>query len=73
MSYQWKWEVFLTPAAGNQTYLDWLVSGFLFTVSLGLAAWLLALASGAVLGVARTLPNKAVAPAAVAPVVKNGF
>lgn len=58
MKYHWNWDVFLENAAKNQTYLDWLLSGALITVILGLSAWLIALALGSVLGVMRTLPNR---------------
>ncbi|MEO8838613.1 MAG: amino acid ABC transporter permease [Herbaspirillum sp.] len=58
MYYHWNWGVFLNPAAGGATYLDWLVSGFLTTVALGLSAWIIALVLGSILGVLRTVPNR---------------
>ncbi|TCT07337.1 amino acid ABC transporter permease [Paralcaligenes ureilyticus] len=59
MSYKWDWGVFLEHASKNQTYLDWMLSGFEVTLMLGLSAWLIALVVGTSLGVMRTLPNRA--------------
>lgn len=58
MNYHWNWNVFFQSAAKNQTYLDWLISGALTTLALGLIAWGIALVLGAVLGVLRTVPNR---------------
>jgi glutamate/aspartate transport system permease protein len=66
MHYRWNWRVFLDQAAVNQTYLDWLLSGLLVTVELGLAAWALALLIGSVLGVLRTWPNRLLSTLAAA-------
>lgn len=61
MSYQFDWSSFLAKADGQQTYLDWLISGFEMTLMLGLASWLIALLIGGLLGIARTLPNRWIA------------
>lgn len=58
MNYHWNWDVFFQSAARNETYLDWLLSGALTTLIIGLAGWVIALALGSVLGVLRTVPNK---------------
>lgn len=58
MNYHWNWDVFLQEAAKNQSYLDWLLSGALITLALGLSAWLIALLLGALLGVLRTVPSR---------------
>ena len=58
MAYAWHWEILLQPAAGDATYLDWMLAGFATTVALALAAWLMALLLGALLGVLRTVPNR---------------
>ncbi|WP_034299220.1 amino acid ABC transporter permease [Herbaspirillum sp. RV1423] len=58
MDYRWNWSVFLTQAADNQTYVDWLLSGLSVTLALGLSAWLIALALGTLLGIMRTVPNR---------------
>ncbi|MBI4742260.1 MAG: amino acid ABC transporter permease [Betaproteobacteria bacterium] len=59
MGYNWNWGVFLQPSAtGGDTYLGWMFYGFKMTIALSLSAWMLALATGAVVGVLRTVPNK---------------
>jgi glutamate/aspartate transport system permease protein len=42
---------------GAGRYLDWIVSGLGWTLSLALGAWAIALAIGTLVGVARTLPK----------------
>ena len=60
MSYQWNWGVFLQPtASGDDTYLGWMFAGLKMTIMLSLTAWVLALLLGAVIGVLRTVPKKA--------------
>ena len=67
MSYQWNWGVFLQPSAsGDDTYLGWMFAGLKMTVTLSLTAWVLALLLGALIGVLRTVPNKALAGFATA-------
>jgi glutamate/aspartate transport system permease protein len=66
MGYDWHWRVFLEPAPGHERYLDWVLSGLKITLTLGLSAWLIALVLGAVLGVMRTLPNRALSTFAAA-------
>lgn len=59
MNYHWDWGVFFKPTGiGAEVYLDWFVSGMLWTIALSLTGWLIALLLGTVLGVARTLPNR---------------
>ena len=58
MNYNWNWGIFWQPAAdASGTWLNYLVTGLLWTLATALAAWVLALASGAAMGVARTLPR----------------
>lgn len=67
MNYQWNWPVFLQPtAAGDDIYLGWMLSGLQMTLMLSLSAWLIALLLGAVMGVLRTVPNKALSGLATA-------
>ena len=67
MSYQWNWGVFLQPtASGDDTYLGWMFAGLKMTIMLSLTAWVLALLLGAVIGVLRTVPNKALSGFATA-------
>jgi glutamate/aspartate transport system permease protein len=55
------WHVFFEPApsGGGATYLDWTISGLKLTVMLSMASWVIALLWGSVMGVLRTMPNKA--------------
>ena len=54
-----EWKVFLDQApSGGQTYLDWLLSGVLWTILVSIAAWIIAFTLGSMLGVARTTPVK---------------
>jgi glutamate/aspartate transport system permease protein len=60
MAYAWRWDVFLEPVPGDDaTYLDWLLSGLRLTAQVSLASWIIALAVGSMMGVLRTLPNRA--------------
>ena len=60
MNYDWNWLVFLqTTIDGGSRYAWWMLSGFGLTVLIALAAWVLAMALGVSLGVARTLPSRA--------------
>jgi len=59
VNYHWNWHIFLEPAPnGTGTYLDMLLSGLVLTIETALCAWILALVSGAIVGVMRTLPSK---------------
>jgi glutamate/aspartate transport system permease protein len=62
--YHWNWGIFLDPTGTGQTYLGWLFSGLGLTVALGLIAWVIALMLGTAVGLARTLPNRAIATVA---------
>lgn len=42
---------------GTGIYLDWILSGLAWTLGLGIGAWIIALALGTVVGIARTLPG----------------
>ncbi|MBM5571216.1 MULTISPECIES: amino acid ABC transporter permease [Deefgea] len=58
MNYHWDWGVFFKPTGiGTEIYLNWFISGLGWTIALALSSWIIALALGTVLGVARTLPS----------------
>jgi glutamate/aspartate transport system permease protein len=58
-AYNWNWGVFLSKTPdGSATYLEWLLIGLQWTITLGLSAWLMALLIGTLLGVLRTVPNR---------------
>jgi glutamate/aspartate transport system permease protein len=60
LNYHWNWHVFFEPSPnGTGTYLDMLLSGLVVTIVTALTAWVIALATGTVVGVMRTLPSKA--------------
>ncbi len=60
MNYNWDWGIFFkSTGIGSEIYLDWFVTGFGWTLAVALAAWVVALALGALLGVLRTVPNRA--------------
>jgi glutamate/aspartate transport system permease protein len=63
MSYHWNWDVLLSPVSTGEptTYLGWLVSGLWVTLSVSLAAWVIALVVGSFFGVLRTVPNRTLA------------
>ncbi len=65
MGYQWTWSVFLQPANGRETYLDWLLAGMWTTVQMGTLGWVIAFVLGSVLGVMRTVPNRFLSSIAV--------
>jgi len=57
--YRWNWSIFwqMTPE-GTGTYLHTLLVGLMWTLATGLAAWVIALALGSILGVMRTAPQR---------------
>jgi glutamate/aspartate transport system permease protein len=57
VKYNWNWGIFWDPAPdGAGVYFSWLVSGLGWTIATALAAWIIALAVGAVVGTLRTTP-----------------
>ena len=59
MSYNWNWGIFWEPAPnGTGTYLDMLAAGLVLTIETALCAWIIALVTGSIVGILRTLPSK---------------
>jgi glutamate/aspartate transport system permease protein len=55
VTYNWHWGVLLeTEPGGTGTYLEYLLVGLLWTLATALAAWVIALAVGALVGTVRT-------------------
>jgi glutamate/aspartate transport system permease protein len=55
MGYNWHWKVLLeTEPGGTGSYLQYLIVGLGWTLATALAAWILALSIGAVVGTVRT-------------------
>ena len=60
MNYNWNWGILLQPSPeGHASYLQMLFLGLGWTVATGICAWIIALAIGSMVGIARTLPSKA--------------
>ncbi len=59
MNYNWHWKVLLeTEPGGTGTYLHYLIVGLGWTLATALAAWVIALAIGSLVGTLRTTPMK---------------
>jgi glutamate/aspartate transport system permease protein len=57
MNYQWNWGIYFELVkGGDETYLDWLITGFGWTVAVALTAWVIASILGVVFGTLRTSP-----------------
>lgn len=56
MDYNWNWGILF-----QDPYLDWLILGVQWTFAVALAAWVIALIVGVIVGVCRTLPNRYIA------------
>ena len=60
MNYSWNWGVlFEQTGIGNELYLHWMVTGLGWLLLIGSIAWAIAMVIGTILGIMRTLPNKA--------------
>jgi glutamate/aspartate transport system permease protein len=59
MHYNWNWSIFFDPSPDGQgTYLEMLLRGLGWTVSVAILSWIIALGLGAVIGVMRTTQSK---------------
>ncbi|WP_298832430.1 amino acid ABC transporter permease [uncultured Piscinibacter sp.] len=56
---KWDWQVFLQDTGGGQTYLDWMLSAWGWTLSVALCSLVVALAVGSIMGILRTTPSRA--------------
>ncbi len=54
----WDWQVFLQDTGGGQTYLNWMLSAWGWTLSVAVCALVVALTMGSLMGILRTTPNK---------------
>ena len=54
----WDWQVFLQDTGGGQTYLNWMLSAWGWTLSVAVCALVVALSVGSLMGILRTTPNK---------------
>ncbi len=53
------WHIFSQDTGGGQTYFEWLMQAWGWTLSVALLALVVALAVGTLVGILRTVPNKA--------------
>jgi len=59
MKYNWNWGILLeAEPGGSGTYLQYLLVGLAWTLATALAAWVIALAIGAIVGTLRTTPYR---------------
>ena len=50
------WQVFLQDDGGGRTYLEWMFDAWGWTLSVAGSAWVVAMVSGCLMGILRTLP-----------------
>ena len=50
------WQVFLQDDGGGRTYLEWMFEAWGWTLSVAGGAWVVAMVSGCLIGILRTLP-----------------
>jgi glutamate/aspartate transport system permease protein len=55
---KWDWQVFLQDTGGGQTYLQWMLSAWGWTLSLAALSLIVALVVGSLMGILRTTPSK---------------
>ena len=58
MNYHWNWHIYWETSPDGPTYIHTLLVGLGWTLATALAAWVIALLLGSVLGVMRTTPSK---------------
>ena len=59
MNYNWEWSIYLAAEPGGTgIYIKYLIIGLGWTLATALAAWVIALAIGSVVGTLRTTPHK---------------
>ena len=54
----WDWQFFLRDNGGGRTYLEWLMSAWGWTMSVSMLSLVVALLSGALVGIMRTTPSR---------------
>ena len=58
MGSTWDWQIFLQDTGGGETYLDWLISAWGWTLSVAGLALIVALVMGSLMGILRTTPDR---------------
>jgi glutamate/aspartate transport system permease protein len=54
----WDWQVFLQDTGGGETYLNWMMSAWAWTLSVASLGLVVALLVGSLMGILRTVPNR---------------
>ena len=54
----WDWQVFLQDTGAGETYLDWMLSAWGWTMSVALLSLAVALVVGSLMGILRTVPSR---------------
>jgi glutamate/aspartate transport system permease protein len=54
----WDWQVFLQDTGGGETYLNWMMSAWAWTLSVASLGLVVALIVGSLMGILRTVPNR---------------
>ncbi len=57
MQFRWEWDVFLRDTGGGESYLDWMLSAWGWTLTVAACAWVVAILFGSVIGTLRTTPS----------------
>jgi len=57
MNFRWEWDVFLRDTGGGETYLDWMISAWGWTLTVAACSWVIAILFGSVIGTLRTVPS----------------
>lgn len=55
---KWDWQVFMQDTGGGQTYLNWMMSAWGWTLSVALFALIVAVTVGSLMGILRTTPSR---------------
>jgi glutamate/aspartate transport system permease protein len=55
----WDWQIFLQDTGGGETYLQWMLSAWGWTLSVAGCSLVVALLVGSLMGILRTTPSKA--------------
>ncbi len=53
-----QWNIFLQDTGGGETYLHWLLSAWKWTLLVSFFSWLIAIVTGSLIGIMRTMNNK---------------
>src|SRR5205085_10873868 len=58
MGYHWDWSIYLADTGAGQTYFNWMMSAWAWTIAVAMLSWVVALIAGSLVGVLRTVPSK---------------